>query len=182
MRKSLVVALSSLALASCSKTPPASSDKPLDVLLIGAGVMSATLGTMLEELQPDLTIEMVERLPSVSAESSDAMNNAGTGHSGFAELNYTPEAPDGSIETKKAVEINEQFEISKQFWAYQVQKKYLGDPKTFINNVPHMAFVWGDDNIKYLHKRYDALQRKTCSRACCIPKTTSSCASGSRWS
>ena len=160
MRKSLVVALSSLALASCSKTPPASSDKPLDVLLIGAGVMSATLGTMLEELQPDLTIEMVERLPSVSAESSDAMNNAGTGHSGFAELNYTPEAPDGSIETKKAVEINEQFEISKQFWAYQVQKKYLGDPKTFINNVPHMAFVWGDDNIKYLHKRYDALQKE----------------------
>jgi len=159
MRKSLVIALS-LALASCSKTPPASSDKPVDVLLIGAGVMSATLGTMLEELDPNLTMEMVERLDAVSAESSDAMNNAGTGHSGFAELNYTPEAPDGSIQTSKAVEINEQFEISKQFWAYQVQKNYLGDPKTFINNVPHMAFVWGDENIKYLHKRYDALQKE----------------------
>ena len=159
MRKSLVIALS-LALASCSKTPPASSDKPVDVLLIGAGVMSATLGTMLEELDPNLTMEMVERLDAVSAESSDAMNNAGTGPSGFAELNYTPEAPDGSIQTSKAVEINEQFEISKQFWAYQVQKNYLGDPKTFINNVPHMAFVWGDENIKYLHKRYDALQKE----------------------
>jgi malate dehydrogenase (quinone) len=130
------------------------------VVLIGAGVMSSTLGTMLEELQPELNIQMYERLDSVGAESSDSMNNAGTGHSGFAELNYTPEAADGHIETKKAVEVNEQFEISKQFWAYQVQKKYLGDPRTFINNVPHMAFVWGDDNINYLRKRYAALQKE----------------------
>jgi malate dehydrogenase (quinone) len=122
--------------------------------------MSSTLGTMLEELQPELNIQMYERLDSVGAESSDSMNNAGTGHSGFAELNYTPEAADGHIETKKAVEVNEQFEISKQFWAYQVQKKYLGDPRTFINNVPHMAFVWGDDNINYLRKRYAALQKE----------------------
>lgn len=147
-------------LSSCDKTPPASSEKPVDVVLVGAGVMSATLGTMLKELQPDLTMQMFERLDSVSAESSDAMNNAGTGHSGFAELNYTPEMPDGSIETKKAVDINEQFEISKQFWAYQVQKGYLGAPNTFINNVPHMAFVWGDDNINYLRKRYAALQKE----------------------
>jgi malate dehydrogenase (quinone) len=130
------------------------------VVLVGAGVMSATLGTMLKELQPDLTMQMFERLDSVSAESSDAMNNAGTGHSGFAELNYTPEMPDGHVETKKAVDINEQFEGSKQFWAYQVQKGYLGDPRTFINNVPHMSFVWGDDNIAYLRKRYDALQKE----------------------
>ncbi|MDN4055449.1 malate dehydrogenase (quinone) [Massilia sp. YIM B02763] len=159
MRKSLIVVLTSLALASCSKTPPA-SDQPVDVLLVGAGVMSATLGTLLEELQPDLKIQMVERLDAVGAESSDSMNNAGTGHSGFAELNYTPEKEDGSIETKKAVDINEQFEVSKQFWAYQVQKKYLGDPRTFINNVPHMTFVWGDDNINYLRKRYAALQKE----------------------
>jgi len=157
MRKSLVVALSCLALASCSKTPPASSDKPVDVVLIGGGVMSATLGTLLEELQPNLTMQMYERLDSVGAESSDTMNNAGTGHSGFAEMNYTPEAADGSISAKKAVEINEQFEVSKQFWAYQVQKNYLGNPRTFINNVPHMAFVWGNDNINYLRKRYAAL-------------------------
>jgi malate dehydrogenase (quinone) len=161
MRKSLVVLLSCFILSSCTKSPPPpAADKPVDVVLVGAGVMSATLGTMLKELQPDLTIQMFERLDSVSAESSDAMNNAGTGHSGFAELNYTPETPDGGIDTKKAVNINEQFEVSKQFWAYQVQKGYLGDPRTFINNVPHMSFVWGDENIAYLRKRYEALQKE----------------------
>lgn len=160
MRKSLAVVLSSLALASCSKTPPASSEKPVDVVLIGAGVMSATLGTLLEELDPKLNMQMYERLDTVGNESSDTMNNAGTGHSGFAELNYTPEAADGHIETKKAVDVNEQFEISKQFWAYEVKKQYLGDPRTFINNVPHMNLVWGDDNINYLRKRYAALQNE----------------------
>ena len=160
MRKVLVVALSGLLLASCGKTPPASTDKPVDVVLIGAGVMSATLGTMLTELQPGLKVAMYERLDSVAAESSDAMNNAGTGHSAFAELNYTPEKADGSIDTKKAVEINEQFEVSKQFWAYQVQKGYLPDPRAFVNNVPHMSFVWGDENIAFLRKRYDALQKE----------------------
>jgi len=156
MRKPLVILLSSLALASCSRTPPASSDKPVDVVLIGGGVMSATLGTLLEELQPNLTMQMYERLDAVGAESSDTMNNAGTGHSGFAEMNYTPEKEDGTVDAKKAVDINEQFEISKQFWAYQVKKQYLGDPRTFINNVPHMAFVWGD-NVDFLRKRYAAL-------------------------
>lgn len=158
---SLLVVLSCLIVSACSKNPPpANADKPVDVVLVGAGVMSATLGTMLKELDPKLSIEMFERMDGVSVESSDAMNNAGTGHSGFAELNYTPEMPDGSIDTKKAVDINEQFEISKQFWAYQVNKQYLGAPQTFINNVPHMAFVWGDDNINYLRKRYAALQKE----------------------
>ena len=160
MRKSLVILMSCLILAACSKTPPASADKPVDVLLIGAGTMSATLGTMLKEMDPTLTMAIYERMDSVAAESSDAMNNAGTGHSAFAELNYTPEAADGHIETKKAVEINEQFEVSKQFWAYQVKNKYIGAPQTFINNVPHMAFVWGDDNINFLRKRYAALQKE----------------------
>ena len=160
MRKVLVVALSGLLLASCGKTPPASTDKPVDVVLVGAGVMSATLGTMLTELQPDLKVEMYERLDSVAAESSDTLNNAGTGHSAFMELNYTPEGPDGKIETKKAVDINEQFEISKQFWAYQVKHGYLPDPRAFINNVPHIAFVWGDDNVNFLRKRYAALQQE----------------------
>lgn len=158
---SLLVILSCLIVSACSKNPPpANAEKPVDVVLVGAGVMSATLGTMLKELDPDLSIEMFERMDAVSVESSDAMNNAGTGHSGFAELNYTPEMPDGSIDTKKAVDINEQFEISKQFWAYQVNKQYLGAPQTFINNVPHMAFVWGEDNIAYLRKRYAALQKE----------------------
>jgi malate dehydrogenase (quinone) len=160
MRTSFIVVVSCLALSSCSKNPAPTAAPPVDVVLVGAGVMSATLGTMLKELQPGLSIQMFERADSVSAESSDAMNNAGTGHSGFAELNYTPETPDGGIDTHKAVDINEQFEISKQFWAYQVQKQYLGAPQTFINNVPHMSFVWGDENIAYLHKRYDALQKE----------------------
>ncbi|MDN4037127.1 malate dehydrogenase (quinone) [Massilia sp. YIM B02443] len=158
---SLLVVLSCLIVSACSKNPPpANAEKPVDVVLVGAGVMSATLGTMLKELDPKLSIEMFERMDAVSVESSDAMNNAGTGHSGFAELNYTPEMPDGSIDTRKAVDINEQFEISKQFWAYQVNKQYLGAPQTFINNVPHMAFVWGEDNIAYLRKRYAALQKE----------------------
>jgi malate dehydrogenase (quinone) len=160
MRKLPFVVLSCSLLAACEKAPPAANDKPADVLLIGAGVMSATLGTMLTELQPDLKVEMYERLDSVAAESSDAMNNAGTGHSAFMELNYTPEAADGSIETKKAVEINEQFEVSKQFWAYQVKHGYLPDPRAFINNVPHMSLVWGDDNTAFLRKRYAALQQE----------------------
>ncbi|WP_332847761.1 malate dehydrogenase (quinone) [Massilia sp. S19_KUP03_FR1] len=160
MRTSLILVPLCLALASCTKNPAPTSAPPVDVVLIGAGVMSATLGTMLKELDPALTVTMFERMDSVSAESSDAMNNAGTGHSGFAELNYTPETPDGGIDTHKAVDINEQFEISKQFWAYQVQKQYLGAPQTFINNVPHMSFVWGAENIAYLHKRYDALQKE----------------------
>jgi malate dehydrogenase (quinone) len=160
MRKLLLVLFSCSFLAACEKAPPATSDKPVDVVLVGAGVMSATLGTMLTELQPGLKVDMYERLDSVAAESSDAMNNAGTGHSAFAELNYTPDTPDGGIETKKAVEINEQFEISKQFWAYQVRRGYLPDPRAFINNVPHMSFVWGDENIAFLRKRYAALQKE----------------------
>ena len=160
MRNLLPVLLSCLLIASCSKSPPPANDKPVDVVLVGAGVMSATLGTMLTELQPDLKVAMYERLDSVAAESSDAMNNAGTGHSAFAELNYTPDTPDGGIETRKAVDINEQFEISKQFWAFQVQKGYLPDARAFINNVPHMSFVWGDDNIAFLRKRYAALQKE----------------------
>ena len=160
MRKLLPVVLSAALVTACEKAPAPASDKPADVLLIGAGVMSATLGTMLTELQPDLKVEMYERLDSVAAESSDAMNNAGTGHSAFMELNYTPDLPDGSIETKKAVDINEQFEVSKQFWAYQVKHGYITDARSFINNVPHMSFVWGDDNVNFLRKRYAALQKE----------------------
>jgi malate dehydrogenase (quinone) len=169
---SLLVVLSCLIVSACSKNPPpANAEKPVDVVLVGAGVISATLGTMLKELDPKLSIEMFERMDAVSVESSDAMNNAGTGHSGFAELNYTPEMPDGSIDTKKAVDINEQFEISKQFWAYQVNKQYLGAPQTFINNVPHMAFVGAKTTSPTCASATPRCRRKTCSRACCTPKT-----------
>lgn len=130
-----------------------------DVVLIGAGIMSATLGLLLKELQPDLKIEIFERLDIAAAESSDAWNNAGTGHAAFCELNYTPELEDGTIETKKAVKISESFEVSRQFWAYLVEKGLLQNPENFIKSVPHMSFVWGDENVAYLKKRYDALQK-----------------------
>lgn len=121
--------------------------------------MSATLGVMLKELQPSITIEIYERLDSAAAESSDAWNNAGTGHSAFCELNYTPEREDGSVDTAKAIKIAESFEQSKQFWAYLVEQGFLKDAPNFIRSIPHMSFVWGEDNVNYLHKRYDALQQ-----------------------
>jgi len=127
------------------------------VVLIGAGIMSATLGVLLKELQPDLTIEIFERLDVAAAESSDAWNNAGTGHSAFCELNYTPELPDGSIETDKAVKIAESFEMSKQFWSYLIEQNLITIPGNFIRSIPHMSFVWGDANVNFLNKRYKAL-------------------------
>ncbi|KAA9338887.1 malate:quinone oxidoreductase [Adhaeribacter soli] len=128
-----------------------------DVVLIGAGIMSATLGVLLKELQPELTIEIFERLDVAAAESSDAWNNAGTGHSAFCELNYTPELPDGTIEISKAVKIAESFEVSKQFWSYLIQHNILKLPDTFIRKIPHMSFVWGERNVEFLRKRHAAL-------------------------
>ncbi|KRG73167.1 malate:quinone oxidoreductase [Stenotrophomonas chelatiphaga] len=137
--------------------PAASNEKPVDVVLVGAGIMSVTLATYLQELQPDWNIQIYERRDGVAEESSDGWNNAGTGHSAFAELNYTPELPDGSIETKRAVGIAEQFEISRQFWSHQVREGRLSQPSDFINPTPHMSFVWGDENINFLRKRQQAL-------------------------
>ncbi len=133
-----------------------SSETSYDVVLIGAGIMSATLGAMLKELQPDLKIAIFERLDEVAAESSDAWNNAGTGHSAFCELNYTPQKEDGSIDISKAVKIASSFEISKQFWAYLVEQNYL-ESGDFINKIPHISFVWGEENVAYLKKRYELL-------------------------
>ena len=128
-----------------------------DVVLIGAGIMSATLGVYLKELKPDLKIEIFEKLDRVAAESSDAWNNAGTGHSALCELNYTPENPDGSIDISKALKIAETFEVSKQFWSYLLGHGYMAAPGDFINSCPHMSFVWGDDNVDYLRKRHAAM-------------------------
>ncbi|BBR57587.1 hypothetical protein WP4W18E05_09550 [Klebsiella sp. WP4-W18-ESBL-05] len=141
----------------------ANSDTPekTDVLLIGGGIMSASLGTWLQELQPDWKQVMVEKLDKVALESSNGWNNAGTGHSANMELNYTPERPDGTIDVSKALEINEQFMISRQFWSAQVKRGVLNNPHAFINSTPHMSFVWGDKNVEYLGKRYDALQKTT---------------------
>jgi malate dehydrogenase (quinone) len=128
-----------------------------DVVLMGAGIMSATLGMILKELNPAMTIQVFERMDEAGTESSDAWNNAGTGHSAFCELNYTPEKG-GSIDISKAIKISEAFEVSREFWSYLVQKKYLTDPASFISRVPHMSFVWGDLNVAYLKARYQALQ------------------------
>ncbi|MGN6398964.1 MAG: malate:quinone oxidoreductase [Flavisolibacter sp.] len=130
-----------------------------DVVLIGAGVMSATLGMLLKQLEPNLTIKIIERLDSAAAESSDAWNNAGTGHSAFCELNYTPEREDGSIDTTKAIKIAESFEVSKQFWSYLVENNIIQPADAFIHPIPHMSFVWGERNVDFLRKRYEALQK-----------------------
>ena len=130
-----------------------------DVVLIGAGIMSATLGAFINELEPGNKIHIFERLGKVAGESSDAWNNAGTGHSALCELNYTPEKEDGTIDTHKALDIIEQFEVSKQFWSYLVKEKLIGDPRTFIRTVPHMSFVRGSKDVKYLRKRYEALKQ-----------------------
>ena len=127
-----------------------------DVILIGAGIMSATLGIFLKELDPTLTITILERLDSAARESSNAWNNAGTGHSAFCELNYTPQKPDGSVNCKKAFEIASSFEISKEFWAYLVERKII-IPEAFIHSVPHCSFVWGQEDVGFLKKRYEAL-------------------------
>lgn len=128
-----------------------------DVILIGAGIMSATLAVLLKELMPGVSIVMFERLSKAAEESSDAWNNAGTGHSAFCELNYTSEKPDGSMDISKAIKIASQFELSKQFWSYLVQQQYINKPSCFINHVPHLSFVWGEENVSFLKKRQEAL-------------------------
>lgn len=127
------------------------------VVLIGGGIMSATLGLFLRVLEPDWTIQVFERLPEVAAESSDAWNNAGTGHSAFCELNYTPQQADGSVDIAKALKIAEQFETSKLLWASLVEREILPDPGSFICRVPHMSFVWGDQGVDYLRTRHRTL-------------------------
>ncbi|RAU52205.1 malate dehydrogenase (quinone) [Pseudocitrobacter sp. RIT415] len=160
--KKTIISLTSVALFVSSATwANSETSQKTDFLLIGGGIMSASLGTWLQELQPDWKQVMVEKLDGVALESSNGWNNAGTGHSANMELNYTPERPDGSIDVSKALDINEQFMISRQFWTAQVKRGILREPHSFINSTPHMSFVWGDTNVNYLQKRYDALQKTT---------------------
>ena len=129
-----------------------------DIILAGAGIMSATLGVLLKQLQPEWTIEIFESLEGVARESSNAWNNAGTGHAALCELNYTPEREDGSIDISKALVINEDFDVSKQFWASLVEQGVLGSPQSFIQQVPHLSFVRGEEDVAYLRKRWEALR------------------------
>jgi malate dehydrogenase (quinone) len=130
-----------------------------DVILIGAGIMSATLGSLLKELAPEWKIKVFESLTDAGEESSNEWNNAGTGHSALCELNYTSEKADGSIDITKAVNINEQFQLSRQFWSYLVNSNLIGNPKDFIMPIPHMSLVQGDQNVSFLKKRFEALSK-----------------------
>lgn len=120
--------------------------------------MSATLGSLLHQLEPDWSITIYEKLGGIALESSSPWNNAGTGHSALCELNYTPERADGTIDISSAVKVNEQFQVSRQFWSFLVAEGMLPEPQRFINSVPHMSFVWGEGNVAYLKKRYEALK------------------------
>lgn len=152
----IVIAIAFLFRPITSKAIKTKNDETVvDAVLVGGGIMSATLGTYLNELQPDWNIRMYERLDAVAQESSNGFNNAGTGHSGFMEMNYTEEK-EGKMDISKAVKVASQFEIAKQFWAYQVKQGVLETPNTFINPVPHIAFVWGD-NVNFMEKRYAAM-------------------------
>ena len=128
-----------------------------DILLIGAGAVSTTLGSMLKQLDPTLSVVMVERLDKPLQESSDGWNNAGTGHAAYCELNYTPEKEDGSIDIHKAFGINARYEVSLQYWSHLVKSGALPSPEQFINPVPHVSFVWGEANVEFLRKRREAL-------------------------
>ncbi len=138
--------------------PRVASTAKADVVLVGAGIMSATLGALVRRLQPDWSITVVERLDAAAAESSDPWHNAGTGHAGLCELFYTPQRPDGSIDVTKAVHVNEQFQVSRQFWAYAVQQGMVTDVRSFLNPIPHVGFVRGCDGVDYLRRRHAALE------------------------
>ncbi|WP_312114422.1 malate:quinone oxidoreductase [Brevibacillus reuszeri] len=128
-----------------------------DVILIGAGIMSATLGSLLKELMPDWKITVFEKLSKAGEESSNEWNNAGTGHAALCELNYTTEKKDGSVDISKAIKINEQFQVSMQFWSYLVNNKLINNPHDFIMPLPHMSLVQGENDVSFLKKRFEAM-------------------------
>lgn len=134
-----------------------SIQKKTDVILIGAGVMSATLGSLLKELAPDWEITVFEKLAKAGEESSNEWNNAGTGHSALCELNYTVEKPDGSLDISKAIKVNEHFQLSRQYWSYLVNSKLIRNPQDFIMPLPHTSMVQGEKDISFLKKRFEAL-------------------------
>jgi malate dehydrogenase (quinone) len=139
----------------------AASENP-DVVLIGAGIMSVTLGTVLKELEPTLDVVMFETLHDCAQESSEAWNNAGTGHAANCELNYTPQRADGSIDISQALKVNTEFDVSRQLWSYLIAKGAIPDPRAFIEPCPHMSFVWGDENVAFLRDRYKAMSAHHC--------------------
>lgn len=133
----------------------------VDVALIGGGIMSATLGTFLNLLNPEFKMVAFERLDDVALESSNPWNNAGTGHAALCELNYMPDSKDGSLPSPaKAIQINEQFQLSRQFWAYLVKQGILADPNSFIHSTAHMTYVKGEKDVDYLRRRAEVLKKE----------------------
>jgi len=130
-----------------------------DLICAGGGIMSATLALMLKLIDKNQKILILERLDQVALESSAAWNNAGTGHSAFCEMNYTPEREDGSIDISKAIKVCAQFEKSKQFWSFLVERNFIENPKTFIHAVPHHSWVEGELNVAFLKKRVAEMKR-----------------------
>jgi malate dehydrogenase (quinone) len=128
----------------------------------GAGIMSATLGVVLKELEPSLSITIFETLEDCGQESSQAWNNAGTGHAANCELNYTPERADGTIDISEALKVNTEFDLSRQLWSYLIREGAIPDPRAFINPCPHLSFVWGNENVAFLRKRFAAMSQSHC--------------------
>jgi malate dehydrogenase (quinone) len=141
----------------------ATADAP-DIVLVGAGIMSATFASIVKELQPGLRIAIFEALDDSAEESSNAWNNAGTGHAALCELNYTVENSDGSVDISRALKVNTEFDLSRQFWAYLVRKGAIGSPSSFINPVAHVSFVRGASNVAFLRRRFDAMSAHHCFR------------------
>lgn len=138
------------------------AEEEVDVALVGAGIMSTTLGVFLKELQPHLKLEILERLPGEAQESSGAWNNAGTGHAANCEMNYTPMGADGRVDIARALEVNIEFDMSRQFWSYLVKKGAIASPGEFIHPVPHMSFVIGAERQDFLRKRHAAMSSHHC--------------------
>ncbi|HTW14869.1 MAG TPA: malate:quinone oxidoreductase [Nocardioides sp.] len=128
-----------------------------DAILVGGGIMSATLATLLHQVEPSWRVAVVERLDDLAQESSGPWNNAGTGHAALCELNYSPQRPDGSVDVSKAISVNEQFQLSRQLWAFLVESGQIPDSTSFVHPSPHISFVWGEENVAYLRKRYELL-------------------------
>jgi malate dehydrogenase (quinone) len=135
-----------------------------DVVLVGAGIMSATLAVLLKELQPDLNLVLLEGRDGPAQESSNGWNNAGTGHAALCELNYTSQRADGSVDISRALNVNTQFDLSRQFWAYLVRKGAIAAPDSFIHPVPHISFVHGPQNVGFLRARHEAMAAHHCFR------------------
>jgi malate dehydrogenase (quinone) len=134
----------------------------VDIALVGGGIMSATFATLFKELQPEATVALFEALDGPAEESTNAWNNAGTGHAALCELNYTPEGKDGTVDISRALKVYSEFDLSRQFWSYLVRKGAVGAPESFVHTVPHISFVRGSDDVDFLRKRFAAMSAHHC--------------------